>query len=140
MGIGSGLFFAFSGVFYRGATLSVGLESLMLQAGATLAMVGLIQIAMLSLYITAAERHTWGRVIGAWKTVLPLGLLSAGGSWCWFAAFALVNNAYVFAVGQIEVIFSLMASVLFFREKIADREALGIALLSASILGIILLN
>ena len=65
MGIGSGLFFAFSGVFYRGATLSVGLESLMLQAGVTLAMVGLIQIAMLSLYITAAERHTWGRVIGA---------------------------------------------------------------------------
>ena len=72
--------------------------------------------------------------------MLPLGLLSAGGSWCWFAAFALVNNAYVFAVGQVEVLFSVVASVFVFGETITRREGVGIVLLVVSILGVVLLG
>ncbi|MEZ5716320.1 MAG: hypothetical protein R3D85_14880 [Paracoccaceae bacterium] len=44
------------------------------------------------------------------------------------------------AVGQIEVIFSILASVLIFHETMARKELTGIALLTASILGLVLLG
>jgi len=61
-----------------------------------------------------------------------------GGSFCWFLAFTLQNAAYVKALGQVELILSLLASVLFFREKISAREMLGIGLLGVSILALVL--
>ena len=67
-----------------------------------------------------------------------VGLTSLGGSFCWFLAFTLQNAAYVNALGQIEMVFSLLASVLFFREVITRRELLGMALLGLSILLLIL--
>ncbi len=57
------------------------------------------------------------------------------GSFCWFTAFTLQNAAYVNALGQIELIFSLAASALFFRERIAARELAGMALLGLGITG-----
>ena len=67
-----------------------------------------------------------------------MGLTGMGGSLCWFTAFTMQNAAYVFAVGQIEVILSMLASVLFFRERISGREYLGIALLTVSILSLVI--
>jgi drug/metabolite transporter (DMT)-like permease len=46
--------------------------------------------------------------------------------------------AYVNALGQIELIFSLLATVFFFKEPITRRELSGLGVLSASILGVIL--
>jgi len=48
----------------------------------------------------------------------------------------LQNAAYVFAVGQVEVIFSLAASVLFFGEKVTAREGVGIALITLSVMAV----
>ena len=62
------------------------------------------------------------------------------GSFCWFAAFSLQSAAYVFAVGQVELIFSLAVSVLVFGERVTRRELGGIALLAVSILAIALLG
>ena len=56
----------------------------------------------------------------------------------WPTAFTLQNVAYVKAVGQVELIFSLAASILFFNEKFTRREAVGIALISASVLSLVL--
>ena len=41
-------------------------------------------------------------------------------------------------MGQVELILSLFASVLFFRERIAAREMTGIVLLGLSILALVL--
>ena len=60
------------------------------------------------------------------------------GSFCWFTAFTLQNAAYVNALGQVELILSLFASVLVFRERVSRRELAGICVLGASILGLIL--
>jgi drug/metabolite transporter (DMT)-like permease len=60
------------------------------------------------------------------------------GSLCWFIAFSLQNAAYVKAVGQIELVFSFMASTLFFRETVTRREIAGIVILCAAIVGLIL--
>ena len=69
-----------------------------------------------------------------------MGVASLGGSIGWFTAFTLQNAAYVFAVGQVEVIFSLLASMFFFHEKITRRELLGVFLLTASILLLVVLG
>jgi drug/metabolite transporter (DMT)-like permease len=50
----------------------------------------------------------------------------------------LQNAAYVKALGQVELILSLFASILFFRETITRREIAGMALLGASILALVL--
>ena len=52
-------------------------------------------------------------------------------------AFGLATAAEVRAVGQIELIFSILISIIFFREKIRRTELFGIILLGISILIII---
>jgi drug/metabolite transporter (DMT)-like permease len=60
------------------------------------------------------------------------------GSLSWFIAFTLQTAAYVQALGQVELLFSLMASVLFFKESVSRRELGGIGFLGLSILVLVL--
>ena len=69
-----------------------------------------------------------------------MGLFSLIGSWGWFAAFSLANAAYVFAVGQIELIFSLLIGWLWFRERVTLREIAGMGMLTVSILAVSILG
>ena len=66
-----------------------------------------------------------------------MGLAGMGGSLCWFTDFAMMNEAYVFAVGQVEVIFSIIVSVWFFGEVITRREWVGMGLITASVLALV---
>ncbi len=77
-----------------------------------------------------------GEIARVWQargTAAWLGVTSAAGSLSWFTAFTLQTAAYVYAVGQVELILSLAASVLWFREKVSTRELLGIAVLTVSV-------
>jgi drug/metabolite transporter (DMT)-like permease len=136
LGLLSGVFFAVSAVCYRGATLALGVEDLVLRAGWTLAMVTGSQLIGMAAWLAWRERGEIIRVVRAWRVAGLVGLFSMVGSWCWFAAFSLQSAAYVFAVGQVELIFSLAVSVMVFREKVTGREMAGIALLAVSILAI----
>jgi drug/metabolite transporter (DMT)-like permease len=140
LGLLSGVFFAVSAVCYRGATLALGVEDLVLRAGWTLAMVTGTQLIGMALWLAWRERGEILRVVRAWRVAGLVGLFSMVGSWCWFAAFSLQSADYVFAVGQVELIFSLAVSVMVFRERVTGREMAGIALLSVSILAIGLLG
>ena len=51
-----------------------------------------------------------------------------------FRSFALQNASYVRAVGQIEAVFTLAISWLYFREKITALELAGIAVTVAGVL------
>ncbi|MFD1158369.1 DMT family transporter [Roseovarius aestuarii] len=139
LGLASGALFAISAVGYRGATLEIASDDPFLRAVVSLAIVTTSQAFGMAAWLAWREKGEISRVIAARRTAVWMGITGMGGSLCWFTAFTLQNAAYVFAVGQIEVIFSLMASVLFFRERVAVRELLGIGLLSASILGLVLL-
>ena len=75
--------------------------------------------------------------MSVWKTAGFVGLTSIAGSYCWFTAFTLQNAAYVKAVGQIELIFSIIATTLVFREKITLREFVGIGFISLCVLGLV---
>lgn len=139
LGLLSGAFFAVSAVGYRGATLEVFSDDPLMRAVVSLACVTSSQAIGLGLWILWREPGQMGRVLGSWRTSVWMGLASLGGSLGWFTAFTLMNAAYVFAVGQVEVIFSIAASVLFFKERLTRREITGIALISASVLSLVLL-
>ena len=99
-----------------------------------LAVVTVAQTLGLGAWLAWRETGQLGRVLAARRTAVWIGITGMCGSLCWFTAFTLQNAAYVFAVGQIEVVFSVMASVLIFRERMTWREFGGIGLVSPSIL------
>lgn len=138
LGLGSGVLFAFSAVGYRGASLQLGELEPMLRAGITLAAVVSLQTVLMAIWLFLREKGEIARVWGARRMAIWVGLTSMAGSFCWFWAFTLQNAAYVKAVGQIELVMSLMASVLFFRETVTKREILGMGLLILSILLLVL--
>lgn len=133
LGLMSGVFFAVSAVGYRGAVLAVDSTDTAFRAGLTLAFVTLTQSLALGAWLAFREPGELRRVLAAWRVGLPTGILSMIGSFCWFAAFSLQTAAYVFALGQIELIFSLLAATLVFRETITRRELSGMAVLTLSI-------
>ena len=138
LGLGSGVVFAFSAVGYRGATLQFDDMEPALRAAITLGFVVTYQALIMAIWLMWKDR---AELLAVWQTrrvAMFVGLTSMGGSFCWFFAFALQNAAYVKALGQVELIFSLMASVLFFREKISKREMIGMGLLGLSIVTLVL--
>ncbi len=138
LGLASGIFFAISGVCYRGASLELAVDEPLLRAGVTLAAVTAMQFAAMALWLRWRAPGEIGRVWAARRTAGFVGLTSMAGSFCWFTAFTLQNVAYVNALGQVELILSILASVLVFRETITRREVVGMCILGASILGLIL--
>lgn len=140
LGLLSGAFFAVSAVCYRGATLEVASDDAFLRAVLALAAVTVSQAVGMSAWLMWREPGEVSRVVAARRTAVWMGISGMAGSLCWFTAFTLQNAAYVFAVGQIEVIFSIAASVLFFSETMARRELAGIGLLTLSILGLVLIG
>lgn len=138
LGLLSGILFAISGVTYRGASLELASDDPFLRAMVTLGAVTASQTIAMTLWLRWREPGQLSAVIAARRSAVWIGLTSMAGSLCWFTAFTLQNAAYVNAVGQIELIFSLAVSVLVFRERMTAREIAGIGLLSASVLSLVL--
>ncbi len=138
LGLGSGVLFAFSSVSYRGASLELGDIDAWFRALVTLAAVVTFQFVSMGLWLLWRDRAELRAVWNTRRTSVFVGLTSLCGSFCWFFAFTLQNAAYVKALGQVELLLSLLASTLFFRETITRREIAGMMLLGASILALVL--
>jgi len=138
LGLASGVFFGISGVGYRGASLSLDGGDAFLRAVVTLVCVTTLQTLLLGAWLVWRERGQVRAVFAAWRVAALVGLTSLAGSICWFTAFTLQTVAYVNAVGQVELIFSLAASTLVFRERITTREVVGVVLLTVSIMALVL--
>ena len=138
LGLGSGALFAVSAVCYRGAALSLGDAPVLVRSMTTLAVATTWQSLILGTWIAWREPGQLRAVARAWRIAALAGVFSMIGSLGWFTAFALQNAAYVKALGQVEVVFSILATTLFLGERITVREGLGIALLGLSIVALIL--
>ena len=138
LGLGSGVLFAFSAVFYRAASLEIGSDDPVLRAGVTLAAVVTMQMLGMLVWCLWRDRAEIAAVWAARRQASFIGLFSMAGSFCWFLAFTLKNAAYVKALGQVELLLSMLASWLFFHEVMTRRELAGIALLIGSILLLVL--
>ena len=138
IGVLSGTFFGLSAVAYRAASLSLGGEGFLMQAGFTLACVVLFQTALMTIWIRLREPGELTRVVRRWRIASLVGVSGMLGSAGWFTAMTLENAAYVRAVGQIELIFTFIASYFFFRERSNTLELAGILLIVTGIIILLL--
>ncbi len=138
------LLFTFSYLFLREATLVMapldGAEVPDGPAGAfwrgawTLVIATLMQIVAVGLWLWRAEPDLFGQLWPNRRIATFIGCTSAVGSFGWYTAFAMQNASYVRAVGQVEVVFTLLIAWFYFRERITALEFLGIVVTVAGVL------
>jgi drug/metabolite transporter (DMT)-like permease len=138
IGLASGAFLGASVVFFRGAALSLEHGDFVMAAAYTLAISVVIQSIVMGLYLAWREPSTLQAVVVQWRWSLAVGVAGMMASVGWFTAFTLENASYVRAVGQIELIFTFLASIFFFGERPNSKEVLGILLVAAGIFLLIL--
>ncbi|KQV44182.1 MULTISPECIES: EamA family transporter [unclassified Rhizobium] len=134
VGIASGAVFGISAVAYRSAALSLDGPNPIMQAAVTLACVTTFQTVFMLVWMAIKDKNEIVQVIRSWRSSALVGLAGVTGSACWFTAMALQQVAYVRALGQIELVFTFMASIFLFRERITKMEAAGCVLIVAGIL------
>jgi len=138
IGLASGLTVGSSVIFFRGAALSLEADSTLMRAAFSLAVAVTLQSLIMGAYLLVREPGQLSAVFRQWRWALPTGIAALLGSIGWFTAFTLQNAAYVRALGQIELVFTFIASVFFFKEKSTPMELAGIVLIIAAILILVL--
>lgn len=139
IGLASGALFGIAAVSYRGASLALDGPGFLMPAAYTLAWVTVYQTLIMLLYLRIREPLQLGAVLRNWRPASLVGVAGILGSVGWFTAMTLQKAAYVKAVGQIELIFTIVASVFFFREALNRFEYLGVALIGGGILLLVLI-
>jgi len=138
IGLLSGACLGASDVFFRGASLSLGDGPVIMRAALALAVALVMQTAIMGVYLLWREPGQMSAILRHWKPSLAVGVAGFLASVGWFTAFTLQNAAYVRAVGQIELVFTFIASVIWFKERTSPLELCGVALILAAILLLIL--
>jgi drug/metabolite transporter (DMT)-like permease len=129
LGIAAGGMFALSAVGYRGAILSLGLQSYLMAATFTLVVGLIIQCALVSAWLLLREPKVLGAIARQWRPSLLAGFLGALASQFWFLAFALATAASVRTLALVEVLFAQAISSFVFKQETTAREAVGIVLI-----------
>jgi drug/metabolite transporter (DMT)-like permease len=127
-------------VFFRAASLSLGLSSFLVSAAFTLVVVLFLQSLIMGVIIAVREPAQWRAVLRHWRPAALVGASGGLASIGWFSAFTLQSATWVRALGQIELVFTFLATVLIFKEKVSRMELAGIALITAAILLILLVR
>ena len=138
IGLASAAWLGGSVVFFRGASLSLGHDQFIMAAAYTLFVSVLLQSILMGIFIARREPGELTRIWQNWRWAGVVGVAGALASICWFTAFTIHNAAYVRALGQIELIFTFVATTLIFKEKINTIEFAGIALVSSGIVLLLL--
>src|SRR5215467_5595511 len=129
LGLAAGGMFALSAVGYRGAILSLGLQSYVMAATFTLVVGLVIQCALLSLYLWLRDPAVLGAIVRHWRPSLFAGFMGALASQFWFLAFALATAASVRTLALVEVLFAQAISRFAFKQVTTPREGIGIVLI-----------
>ena len=138
IGLACAAWLGLSVVLFRAASLSLGLDSFLPAAAFTLLVVLVLQSLIMGAIIAWREPGQLGAVARHWRPAALVGLSGGLASIGWFSAFTLQNATWVRALGQIELVFTFIATVFFFREKVSRAEVVGIGLIVAAILIILL--
>ncbi|BBK41250.1 membrane protein [Allostella vacuolata] len=139
-GLASGGLFGVSAIGIRGASLSLGDGDFLARALMTLASVTALQTVLMTIYLRAVQPGEVGRTLRAWRQAGPVGIMSVLGSAGWFTAMTLQNVAYVRALGQVELIFTVAVSRFGFREAPTRRELVGIFLVAVGVVALLLVR
>ena len=122
-----------SSVLFRGASLSLGHDHFAVAAAYALFVSVSLQTVLFGVFIARKEPGELARVARNWRRAGAAGLAGALASIGWFTAFTLHNAAHVRALGQVELLFTFIATTLVFKEKVTPVEGAGIALVVGGI-------
>lgn len=139
-GLGAGLIFGFTTVFIKLANLSIEGDSMVVRALFALVLTNAMQIVMQGTFLLWREPAELKKAFTSWRTSMWVGTLSASGSACWFTGFAIADVALVRAVGQIEIVFTLLFSRFYLKETLKPGDVAGLSLVVFGVLLIIVLH
>jgi len=121
-------------VCFRGAALALNGPDFIMAAAYTLVIALTMQTVMMGAWFIAFDRPELIRTLREWRHAAPVGAVGMAASACWFTAFTLQNAAYVRALGQVELVFTFLAGVFIFRERVTRPELIGMGLIVSAIL------
>ena len=138
LGVSCGIFLGLSSVLYKVALDSVT-SDLIYKKVLILSFLALaFQSIIFGIYILITEgTQNALKLMLIWKKGLPVGFFACAATCCWFYAFSLVNATLVRAVGQLEIVFSVLISFIFYKERITGFELIGMSLITISILALL---
>ena len=128
IGIGSGLAFAITSLLVREASLELTMLPQTHRAAWVLLCVIGFQCASMLLYLGLFSRNTLHAMYQRKGLTFSVSTCSFLASLGWFTAMSMVSVAIVKTLGQIEILFSLLISAYFFKEKLAKAEHVGLVL------------
>jgi len=133
LGTLSGTAFALTSLWIREASLSLE-QPVLSSAAVTLVFLVSVQ-SMICIAYTALREPAQFAAIGKRLSLAGfVGLTSALGSVGWFTAMTYQNPALVKSLGQVEFIFTMLLTTLFFKERISFRELLGVLAIVCSVI------
>ncbi len=128
IGIGSGLSFAITSLLVREASLELTTLPTLHRAAWVLLLVISFQCISMLLYLSLFSRRTliamWQRLGLTFKVSVCSFMASLG----WFSAMSMMSVPVVKTLGQIEILFSMLISAYFFKDKLAKAEHWGLVL------------
>ena len=138
LGVSCGIFLGLSSVLYKVA-LDTVTSDLIYKKVLVLSFLALaFQSAIFGIYILVTEgTQNALKLMLIWKRGLPVGFFACAATFCWFYAFSLVDATLVRAVGQLEIVFSVLISFIFYKERITGFELIGMSLITISILALL---
>lgn len=132
-GLGAGSGFALAGVGIKSATLALGAADPVLAALLALVVTNTMQTAMQGGWMLWREPAGLVAAFRVWRSAAWVGALSAAGSGCWFAGFALAPVALVRTLGQVEMVFTLLFSRFYLHETLRRADVAGLGLIVAGV-------
>jgi drug/metabolite transporter (DMT)-like permease len=121
--------FALSAVGFRGAIINVPDVSFVTAASFTLVLGLFVQTLILTIYLLWRAPKVLQGILSMWRPSMLAGFTGAFASQFWFLAFALTAAANVRTLALIEVLFAQGVAYYSFKQPIAPREIIGIALI-----------
>lgn len=128
LGLASGGAFALTSLWVREASLLLALPTLH-SAAWTLLFVVTIQVAILFIYLSFSASGVLRELVKHNVLTLLIGVSGFIGSVGWFTAMSLESVAYVKTVGQVEVVFTLLISLFWLKEKPKWADIAGLFLI-----------
>ncbi|WP_407639348.1 EamA family transporter [Acidihalobacter yilgarnensis] len=136
-GLGAGFAFAMTALALRAASLDLGVDTAVaVKATLILLVTNLCQTLVQGGYMALRTPTELRACLGLWRRAAPVGILSALGSGCWFAGFALTHVALVRGLGQVEILFTLLIGHFYLKERVRTGEIAGLVLVTLGVLGI----
>jgi drug/metabolite transporter (DMT)-like permease len=137
-GMLSGAIFAIAAGTIREASKLIPDGDFWVRGITVLACMNTIQVVLMGLYLARRDRPQLGKVWVNWRSSIWVGIFSVLGSAGWALAMTLENAALVRAVGQIELVFTFIASHLVLKERPSAGEWLGSVLVIGGVVLILI--